>query len=387
MRIKPSNRLGEVKEYYFSRKLREIAAMRNKGIDVINLGIGSPDLPASEAVVEALKAGCSTEKAHQYQGYAGIPALKTGFSNWYNKYYQVELNPTNEILPLIGSKEGIMHISMAFLNEGDQVLVPNPGYPTYSSATHLAGGESVYYFLKEENDWQPDFEALEQLDLTKVKIMWVNYPHMPTGANATMDLFEKLVAFGRKHEILICNDNPYSFILNDKPMSILSVEGAKDIALELNSLSKSHNMAGWRMGMVAGHSDYIQTILRFKSNMDSGMFKPIQLAATEALALPQSWYDELNAIYKKRQKVVYELYDLLGCTYDDSRGGMFVWGKVPAQYENGYALSDQLLEKSHVFITPGGIFGSQGEGYIRASLCSEISIFETAIERIKSRFK
>lgn len=386
MKIKPSKRLGEVKEYYFSKKLRQIREMRSNGIDVLNLGIGSPDLPAAESVVTTLKEATLEKNAHQYQGYAGLPELREAFSTWYQNHYQVTLNPANELLPLIGSKEGIMHISMAFLDEGDQVLVPNPGYPTYSSATRLAGGVPLYYNLSDENNWLPNFQELEQQDLLNVKIMWVNYPHMPTGAAATKQLFEELVAFGRKHQILICNDNPYSFILNDNPLSIMSVDNAKDIALELNSLSKSHNMAGWRMGMVAGDADYLQTILRFKSNMDSGMFRPIQKAAVKALEQPKSWYDDLNMIYAKRQKEIYRIFDQLECTYDVSRGGMFVWAKVPSQFKNGYELSDMLLNEAHVFITPGGIFGTQGDNYIRASLCNPIDVLKVAQGRVESVF-
>lgn len=385
MKVKASKRLGNVKEYYFSVKLRQIAEMRNQGIDVLNLGIGSPDLPAAENVIDTLKKATVESNANQYQSYLGLPELRTAFSDWYQRHYNVSLNPTNEILPLIGSKEGVMHISMAFLNAGDKVLVPNPGYPTYSSATRLAGGEAIYYNLNEENNWFPNFEELEQLDLTEVKIMWVNYPHMPTGAPASQSLFEQLVAFGLKHNILICNDNPYSFILNDNPQSILSVDGAKEIALELNSLSKSHNMSGWRMGMVAGDSDYIATILRFKSNMDSGMFKPVQRAAIAALQLPKSWYDGLNEVYAERQQAIYRLFDQLDCTYDSSKGGMFVWAKVPSRYKNGYELSDELLEKAHVFITPGGIFGTQGDNYIRASLCNPVDVIEGAFERIENQ--
>jgi LL-diaminopimelate aminotransferase len=383
MKIKSSNRLGEVKEYYFSVKLRQIAAMRAEGIDVLNLGIGSPDLSAPEAVVNTLHSTSILDKAHQYQSYNGLPELRTAFADWYQNHFKVSLSPSNEILPLIGSKEGIMHISMAFLDEGDQVLVPNPGYPTYQSATRLAGGESVFYALDEKNNWLPNLEELEKtVDLAKVKIMWVNYPNMPTGGEATRDFFNKLVAFGRKHHILICNDNPYSFILNEDPISILQVENAMDVALELNSLSKSHNMAGWRVGMVAGHADYIQTILRFKSNMDSGMFKPVQLAAIQALQQPRSWYDNLNEIYKKRQEKIYQLFDLLDCEYDSSKGGMFVWAKIPSHYKDCYALSDELLNEAHLFITPGGIFGSQGDRYIRASLCNNLDTLDIAIERV-----
>lgn len=383
MKINTAKRLGDVKEYYFSTKLREIARMRNDGIDVLNLGIGSPDLPASRHVVEELHAATNYEKAHAYQSYSGIPELRKAFAAWYAKYFQVSLNPDTEILPLMGSKEGIMHISMTYLEEGDQVLVPNPGYPTYSSAAKLTGATIVHYNLSEDNGWLPNLEELERQDLSKVKIMWVNYPHMPTGAHATRAFFKELIAFGKKHHILICNDNPYSFILNDDPMSILSVEGAEDIALELNSLSKSHNMAGWRMGMVAGQAEYISNILRFKSNMDSGMFLPLQKAAIQALHLPQSWYNEQNAIYKERQQKVFKLLDLLDCKFDRNQGGMFVWAKIPSQFKDGFELSDLVLKQAHVFITPGGIFGSQGEKYVRVSLCSDVRLFENAIERIE----
>ena len=387
MKIKSSNRLGEVKEYYFSVKLRQIAKMRENGIDVLNLGIGSPDLPAPKTVVNTLHSASLLDKAHQYQSYSGLPELRAAFANWYQNHFDVELSSANEILPLIGSKEGVMHISMAFLDAGDQVLVPNPGYPTYAAATRLAGGESVFYNLNAENNWLPDLEELEKtVDLTKVKIIWINYPNMPTGGEATRDFFEKIVAFGRKHSILICNDNPYSLILNDAPISILQVENAKDIALELNSLSKSHNMAGWRVGMVAGAADYLQTILRFKSNMDSGMFKPVQLAAIQALNQPQSWYDNLNEIYKKRQEKIYQLFDLLDCKYDTSKGGMFVWAKIPSHYKDCYELSDELLNEANLFITPGGVFGSQGERYIRASLCNNLEVLDVAIERVSRVF-
>ncbi len=387
MKIKPSNRLGEVKEYYFSSKLRAIAQMRAEGINVLNLGIGSPDLAAPHSVVKTLRQTSNIDQAHQYQSYTGLSELRSAFSDWYSRHFQVELNPTNEILPLIGSKEGIMHISMAFLDVGDHVLVPNPGYPTYGAATRLAGGEVVLYDLNAENNWLPDLDALEKnMDLRKVKILWVNYPNMPTGAEATICFFEKLVNFGRKHHILICNDNPYSFILNDTPLSILKIKNAKEVALELNSLSKSHNMAGWRMGMLAGDADYIQTVLRFKSNMDSGMFKPVQLAAIQALQQPQSWYDGINAIYKKRQEKVHHLLETLECTFDKSKGGMFVWAKIPNHYKDSYELSDELLRQAHVFITPGGIFGTQGERYLRASLCNEISVLEEASQRLQNVF-
>ncbi len=382
--IQPANRISEVKEYYFSKKLREIDEMRQQGIDVINLGIGNPDRSPSEVVLEELNAASANEGNHGYQSYIGIPELRNAFSAWYQKHFKVEIDPAKEILPLMGSKEGIMHISMAFLNKGDKVLVPNPGYPTYASVSNLVEADIVNYHLKEELNWQPDFEALEKMDLSQVKLMWVNYPNMPTGANATLELFEKLVAFGKKHEILICNDNPYSFILNDNPLSIFRIEGAKEIAIELNSLSKSHNMAGWRIGMVAANSTFIQYILRVKSNMDSGMFKPLQLAATKALSLEKEWYNEVNKEYLIRRELVWEIMDILNCKYDKNQSGMFIWAKVPETITSAVDLSDKILNKAHVFITPGTIFGKQGEQYIRISLCSKQEVLKESITRIKN---
>jgi aspartate/methionine/tyrosine aminotransferase len=375
--------MNQVQEYYFSTKLKEIAAMQSRGIQVINLGIGSPDLPPSAETIAALSEAAQNPKNHAYQSYIGTPALREAFAQWYQTWYGVSLNPANEILPLIGSKEGIMHIAMTYLEAGDEVLVPNPGYPTYRSASLLTGATLVDYELSESNGWLPDLEALEQRNLSRVKLMWVNYPHMPTGAQATQAFFEKLVAFGKKHTILIINDNPYSFILNDHPLSILSVEGAKEVALELNSLSKSHNMAGWRMGMLAGNANFLADVLRFKSNMDSGMFLPLQLAAAKALHNPPEWYEKVNAVYRERQQKVFELLRLLGCTFSEQQQGMFVWARIPATYTDGYELSDEILHQAHVFITPGGIFGSQGNGYIRASLCSDVSVFEESIRRVK----
>jgi len=382
--IKTASRLGEVKEYYFSRKLREIAELRAEGKNVLNLGIGSPDLPPSLSVLETLKKESAKPNNHAYQSYSGLLELRVAFADWYKKSYAVELNPAKEVLPLIGSKEGIMHISMTYLEAGDEVLVPNPGYPAYRAVANLTGATIVDYDLKEENNWLPDFAALAKKDLSKVKIMWLNYPNMPTGTRATKVFFEKIVAFGKEHNILIVNDNPYSFILNEEPLSILSVEGAKETALELNSLSKSHNMAGWRVGILAGKAEYLQTILRFKSNMDSGMFKPLQLAAATALQNPQSWYDNLNAIYHTRRKVVFELLELLKCQFDRDQVGMFVWAKIPAEYETGFTLSDKILSDTYVFITPGGIFGSNGDKYVRVSLCSKKEVFEEAIRRCKT---
>jgi LL-diaminopimelate aminotransferase len=383
MTISPASRMNLVQEYYFSTKLKQIAEMRASGIDVLNLGIGSPDLPPSASTIEALANTAQNPKNHAYQSYVGIPALREGMASFYQNAYVVELNPVNEILPLIGSKEGIMHISMAYLEAGDEVLVPNPGYPTYSAASLLTGATVVDYDLSEANGWLPDLVALAKKDLSKVKLMWVNYPHMPTGAKATKGFFEELRDFALAHNILIVNDNPYSFILNDDPQSILSVEGMKEVALELNSLSKSHNMAGWRIGMLAGKAEFINPVLRFKSNMDSGMFLPLQMAAVQALQNDKSWFEELNNTYKIRQKKVFEMMELLDCQYDKKQTGMFVWAKIPTKYKTGYELSDEILEKSGVFITPGGIFGTAGDGYIRTSLCAEVSVFEATILRIR----
>lgn len=382
--ITAAKRMGEVKEYYFSQKLREIAEMRAAGQAVLNLGIGSPDLPPSEEVVNELQEESERSTSHGYQGYTGIPELRNAFSQWYKQWFDVDLNPNGEVLPLIGSKEGIMHISMTYLEPGDEVLVPNPGYPAYRAVANLTGATIRNYDLQEELAWTPDLKALAQTDLSKVKIMWVNYPNMPTGAQAQLSFYEELIAFAKAHEILICNDNPYGFILNDEQISIFNVAGAKEVALELNSLSKSHNMAGWRIGMLAGAAPYLSTILRFKSNMDSGMFRPLQLAAVKALQQPTTWYQSVNAIYRSRREKVYELLDLLNCEYDKNQVGMFVWAKIPNQYESGFALSDAVLYQAHVFITPGGIFGSQGDGYIRVSLCSETAIFEEAIRKIEN---
>ena len=385
MTIGTSNRLEGIGEYYFSQKLREIDELNKQGKNIINLGIGSPDLPPHPAVVKVLQEEAAKPNTHAYQNYKGSPLLRTAIADWYNTWYQVKLDSTTEILPLIGSKEGIMHICMTYLNEGDEALIPNPGYPTYSSAVKLAGGKAVSYKLKEENDWQPDFDALEKTDLSKVKLLWVNYPHMPTGQKPTKELFEKIVAFAKKHNILVCHDNPYSFILNETPMSLLSVEGAKEVVIELNSLSKSQNMAGWRVGMLCGAKKRIDEILRFKSNMDSGMFLPVQLAAAKALSLGKDWYDEINAIYAERREKVFELLTILNCSFSNTQVGMFVWANIPAKYKNGYELSDYVLYNSNVFITPGGIFGNAGDEYVRVSLCGSIEKFEEAIRRINNQ--
>lgn len=382
MIISPAKRLDNIQEYYFSKKLKEIAAMRSQGIDVLNLGIGSPDLPPLPEVSRLLGEQSCLPDVHAYQPYLGIPELRNAFAGWYERFFGVKLDPATEVLPLIGSKEGIMHIAMTFLEAGDQALVPNPGYPSYKAASELAGAEVVEFPLTAENNWLPDLDALAKTDLSRVKILWVNYPNMPTGAHANSVFFEKLIAFGKRHNILIVNDNPYSFILNDDHLSLLSVAGAKDVALELNSLSKSHNLAGWRVGVLAGRADYLGHVIRFKSNMDSGMFKPVQLAAALALGASQNWYDELNATYRQRRKLACQLLDMLGCEYDPSATGMFVWAKVSERYQSGYELTDLLLNEAHVFITPGGIFGSNGNGYVRISLCSKAEVFETALSMV-----
>ena len=379
-----SNRLEGIGEYYFSTKLREIDELNKAGKGIINLGIGSPDLPPHPDVIKTLQDEASKENVHAYQSYKGSPILREAIAEWYKKYYAVNIAPATEVLPLLGSKEGIMHICMTYLNEGDQVLIPNPGYPTYTSAVKLAGGTPLYYELTAENNWAPDFENLEKSDLSKVKLMWVNYPHMPTGQLPSKLLFEKLVAFAKKHQILICHDNPYSFILNDTPMSLLSIEGAKEVVIELNSLSKSHNMAGWRVGMLIAAEERINEILRFKSNMDSGMFLPVQLAAAKALSLDKSWYDSVNKIYQARREKVFELLDVLKCVYSKEQVGLFVWANVPSEYKDGYALSDKVLYDANVFITPGGIFGSAGNDYIRVSLCGSVEKFSEAIKRIEA---
>ena len=384
MTITTSKRLEGIGEYYFSQKLREIDELNKQGKNIINLGIGSPDLPPHPDVVKVLQEEAAKPNTHAYQNYKGSPILRKAIADWYATWYGVELNMDSEILPLIGSKEGIMHICMTYLNEGDEALIPNPGYPTYSSAVKLAGGKAVSYELKAENNWEPDFDALEKTNLSKVKLFWVNYPHMPTGQLPTKALFEKIVAFGKKNNILICHDNPYSFILNETPMSLLSIEGAKEVVIELNSLSKSQNMAGWRVGMLCGAKERIDEILRFKSNMDSGMFLPVQLAAAKALGLGKEWYEDINAIYAQRRGKVYELLTILNCKFSKNQAGMFVWAKIPENYQTGYALSDHILYNSNVFITPGGIFGTAGDGYIRVSLCGSVERFEEAIKRISN---
>lgn len=379
--ISAAKRLDTVQEYYFSHKLREVRNLQLAGKPIINMGIGSPDLDPPKAVLEAMQQSLFDAGAHKYQSYQGLPELRKAIANFYKEKYQVDSNPENEILPLMGSKEGIMHISMAFLNEGDGVLIPNPGYPTYTSVTNLLVAKPLFYNLSEENGWQPNFEELEKQDLSKVKIMWVNYPHMPTGTNATLETFEKLIAFGKKHQILIINDNPYSFVLNENPMSILSVEGAKEVALELNSLSKTFNMAGWRVGMLLGKASYINEVLKVKSNMDSGMFYGIQKGAIKALEMSNDWFLAQNKIYEERRNLIWQLVDKLGCTYEKDSTGLFVWAKI-SPGKKSEELTDSILYDKDIFITPGTVFGSQGEGYIRFSLCVTSEIIKEAIGRV-----
>lgn len=382
--MQTAKRLDGVGEYYFSQKLRAIDAMNKAGKNVINLGIGSPDLPPHPSVIQALHEEALKPNQHAYQNYKGNPLLRNAVAGWYRKWYGVTLNAETEILPLIGSKEGIMHLCMTYINEGDLVLIPNPGYPTYRSAATIAGGSIVEYELTKANNWFPDLAAIEkQVQGKKVALMFVNYPHMPTGKLPTREMFEALLAFAKKNHILLVHDNPYSFILNDKPVSLLSFEGAMDVAVELNSLSKSHNMAGWRVGMLVGAKERIDEVLRFKSNMDSGMFLPLQLAAAKALELGTEWHEEVNAVYRKRRQKVFDLLRLLHCEFDQTQAGMFVWASVPSKYRDGFELSDQVLDSANVFITPGGIFGSAGNGYVRVSLCSTEQKIDEAIGRIQ----
>ena len=382
--METSKRLEGIGEYYFSQKLREIDELNKQGKNVINLGIGSPDQPPHPDVIKVLQEESAKPNVHAYQSYKGSPILRRAMSDWYKEWYNADLNPDTEILPLIGSKEGIMHICMTYLNKGDEVLVPNPGYPTYRSAVMLAGGKCKEYKLREKNNYEPDFDKISKKGLRKVKLMFVNYPQMPTGQLPSKELFEKLVAFGKENNILIIHDNPYSFILNENPMSLLSVEGAKDCVIELNSLSKSQNMAGWRVGMLCGAKERIEEVLRFKSNMDSGMFLPVQLAAAKALTLGKDWHDEVNRIYDERRIKIFELLGLLNCKFSKEQAGLFVWARIPSKYKDGYDLSDEVLYNSNVFITPGGIFGDSGDKYIRVSLCATVEKFEEAINRIKN---
>ena len=382
-RIEPAQRVSQVKEYYFSKKLKEVARLNAEGRDIISLGIGGPDRPPHARVVDTLCEYAHRSDTHGYQPYVGPVELRQAYADWYRRWYGVELNPANEIQPLIGSKEGILHITLAFVNPGDGVLVPNPGYPTYTSVSRLAGAEIFTYNLKEENAWYPDFDELESMPLDRIKLMWVNYPNMPTGAPATHELYEKIVDFGRCHNILIVNDNPYSFILNDNPISMLSVEGAKDVVIEMNSLSKSHNMAGWRMAMLASNAQFVEWVLKVKSNIDSGQFRPAMLAAVEALKCDSDWFDELNAVYARRRRVAERIMDALGCTFDPRQRGLFLWGKIPDAAESSEKFADNILYNARVFITPGFIFGSNGERFIRISLCATEEKMEEALTRIK----
>ena len=384
MKVNTALRLESVKEYYFSKKLREVAGLIQAGKPVLNMGIGSPDLPPHPSVIEALQGAMTHPRANMYQSYQGLPELREAIALFYNRHYAVSLDPSSEILPLMGSKEGIMHISMAFLNKGDQVLIPNPGYPTYSAVTQLVEASPVFYNLSDTNNWQPDLNALEALDTSKIKLMWLNYPHMPTGAKADRKTLKQLIQWAAKKEILLINDNPYSFVLNDEPQSILSLPGAKAVAMELNSLSKSFNMAGWRVGMLSGNAENIQAVLKVKSNMDSGMFFGIQQGAIAALKVPDSWFTELNSTYKKRRKLIEELATLMNANFDPNSVGMFVWAKLNDPSLAAEKYIDQILYEKDIFITPGTIFGSQGEGYIRFSLCVNEDQIKTAINRMKA---
>jgi len=382
-----AERLHGIGEYYFSQKLREIDGLNKQGKDIINLGIGSPDLPPHPEVIKTLQEEAAKPNVHAYQSYKGSPVLRKAISEWYKRWYTVELDPDSEILPLIGSKEGIMHLCMTYFQHGIGVLIPNPGYPTYSSAVKLSGAVPIYYDLLEENNYEPDFSELEkvvQSSTTDIRGLFVNYPQMPTGQLPTRELFDKLISFARRNNVLIIHDNPYSFILNDNPMSILASDDAKDCAIELNSLSKSHNMAGWRVGMLCSAKERIDEVLRFKSNMDSGMFLPVQMAAARALSLDGSWYEQVNTVYKKRRDRVFQLLDVLKCNYSKKQAGLFVWAKVNERFKDCYDCSDFVLHNSYVFITPGGIFGNAGEKYIRVSLCATEEKIDEAIKRVKN---
>lgn len=385
MQIAISERIRFTEEYYFSKKLREIEQMNRQGERVINLGIGSPDRPPAEIVTQTLAEELAKPDVHGYQSYRGIPAFRQAIADWYQSSYGVSINPETEVIPLMGSKEGIMHICMTYLQSGDACLIPDPGYPTYKAAVSISGAQAIPYTLTADNNWLPDLQKIEQeCDLESVKLMWLNYPHMPTGARASKACFEALISFARKHNILLCHDNPYSFILTEEPLSILAIPGAMDCALELNSFSKTFNMAGWRLGMILGCSERLQEVMRFKSNMDSGMFFPMQQAAVQALSLGKTWYTELNAVYKARRAIVYQLMDTLGCHYDGDQVGLFVWAAIPDHYTDAFDLCDQVLEKCRVFITPGGIFGSAGNAYIRISLCSPEEELSRALHKLSA---
>lgn len=379
--IVPAARVSEIQEYYFSRKLREVARLNAEGADIVSLGIGGPDRPPHKSVIDTLCRQAAVDSNHSYQPYVGIPELRKAMSDWYKRYYGVALDPVTELQPLIGSKEGILHVSLAFLNPGDGVLVPDPGYPTYTSVSRLVGAEIFKYDLTEPGGWMPDFDALEKLPLDRIKLMWINYPHMPTGTPATRELFERIVDFGRRHGIVIAHDNPYSFILNDEPLSLLQVPGAKDVAIEMNSMSKSHNMAGWRVGLVASNPTFINWILKVKSNIDSGQFRPLMLAAAEGYGLGHEWYAELNETYARRREVAERIFRELGCSFNSAQKGLFLWGKVPQG--TGEQLADRLLYEARVFVTPGIVFGDNGRDYIRLSLCATEQKLNEALRRIK----
>ncbi len=382
MNIIPAQRVSEIQEYYFSKKLKEVARLNAQGADIISLGIGGPDRPPHQDVIDTLCNEAQVDGNHSYQPYVGITQLRQAFARWYERWYNVTLDPDTEIQPLIGSKEGILHISLAFLNPGDGVLVPNPGYPTYTSVSRLAQAEIFTYDLKEENGWYPDFDAMEKLPLERIKLMWINYPHMPTGTPATIDLFHKIVDFGRRHNIVIAHDNPYSFILNERPMSLLQIDGAKEIVIEMNSLSKSHNMAGWRVAMLASNSTFVNWVLKVKSNIDSGQFKPLMLAAAKALDVDASWYKTLNGVYQSRREVAEQIMTALRCKFDPNQRGLFLWGRIPDDAPSSEALADKVLYDARVFITPGFIFGSNGDRYVRLSLCATEENMRRALERI-----
>ena len=383
-KIRPARRVENIKEYYFSRKLKEVAQLNAEGKDIISLGVGGPDLPPCENAIERLSNVARRPDVHSYQPTSGIAGLRKAYSDWYARWYGVTLDPATEIQPLIGSKEGILIVNLAFLNPGDGVLVPDPGYPTYTSGSELVEAEIYKYNLREENGWYPDFDELEKMPLDKIKLMWVNYPNMPTGVSATKELYERLVDFGRRHNIVIVNDNPYSFILNDTPLSIFCIDGAKDIAIELNSLSKSHNMAGWRIAMVASNKNFIEWILRVKSNIDSGQFRPMMLAAAKALDCDQSWYDQINETYRRRRHIAEQIMNALCCTFDATQTGLFLWGKIPDSEKDSETVTEKILSDARVFITPGFIFGSNGNRYIRISLCATEERMIEALERINN---
>ena len=382
--MQTAKRLNNIQEYYFSHKMREIQSMIDTGKSVINLGIGNPDLAPPLSVIEALKEAASDLSKHGYQPYKGLPEFRQAIADFYTNQYKVDLDPKDEILPLAGAKEGIMHISMAYLNAGDAVLIPNPGYASYTTVTKMLGATPIFYDLESENNWQPNLGQLEQQDLSKVKIMWINYPNMPTGSRGSVALFEKLIAFAKKHDILLVNDNPYSFILNENSMSILAIDGAKDIALELNSLSKTFNMAGWRIGMLSGVKKHIDNVLKVKSNMDSGMFYGLQQGAIAALQIGNEWFTNLNNTYQKRRKIVWEIADKLGLTYETDVSGFFVWAKLP-EGKNSMEISDEILQKYHIFITPGSIFGTNGEGYLRFSLCVNEQKLNDILQKLQEK--